>query len=81
VIRRATSQDAEPIAAVHVAARLGAALLEAAVAGGACELWVYVHNPPARAFYERRGWVAEPGSESSDPGWGLPVPALSHRLP
>jgi GNAT superfamily N-acetyltransferase len=35
------------------------------------ELWTFVDNHAARAFYERRGWAAVPGSESIDPELGI----------
>jgi len=58
----------------------GKALLEVAVAHGARQLWVYEDNPAARAFYERHGWVAEPGSAYADPQWAIVEPAVRYRL-
>lgn len=58
----------------------GRALLDVAVAHGARTLWVYVDNPPARAFYERHGWVVEPGSAYADPEWPIVEPAIRYRL-
>ena len=59
---------------------IGSELLDTAVAAGARELWVYEDHPTARAFYERRGWVAEPETTHVGEDWALPRPALRYRL-
>jgi GNAT superfamily N-acetyltransferase len=59
---------------------IGSALHDAAVAGGARELWVYEEHGAAREFYERHGWVAEPETAHVGEDWALKRPALRYRL-
>ncbi|MEA2247388.1 MAG: hypothetical protein QOH46_1917 [Solirubrobacteraceae bacterium] len=59
---------------------VGSALLAAAVADGARELWVYEERTQSRAFYERHGWVAEPESRVTGEDWRPRAPALRYRL-
>ena len=63
----------------HEGRGIGSALLDLAVAAGARTLWVYAEHAPARAFYEQRGWVAEPGTAHVDDRWALKRPALRYR--
>ena len=60
---------------------IGRELLEVAVGHGARALWVYVDNPAARRFYERQGWIEEPGTAHADPEWAIVEPAVRYRLP
>ena len=59
---------------------IGATLHDLAVDAGARSLWVYVDNPDARAFYERRGWVGESDSAYVDQDWAVKEPAMRYRL-
>jgi GNAT superfamily N-acetyltransferase len=58
----------------------GHTLLQTVVDHGARALWVYVDNSVARRFYERHGWVEEPGTAHADPEWAIVEPAVRYRL-
>lgn len=60
---------------------IGTTLHDVAVDHGVRELWVFVDNPAARGFYERRGWLAEPVSARIDPQWAIQAPAMRYRRP